>query len=114
VRARRKVPGLPYERPPVIDAQIRPADELAASRSSRKSVRPPSLRSRLRYPPGCFRVASCAEEPAKEREAIPSPEPETGGVRCEGVCERGWVVVDAAMLLVAGRPWPSGSCTRVR
>src|ERR1700722_5989541 len=52
------------------------------------------LRSCLRYPPGCFRVASCAEEPAKEREAIPSPEPETGGVRCEGVCERGWVFVD--------------------
>src|SRR5260370_23916755 len=52
------------------------------------------LRSRLRYPPGCFRVASCVEEPAKEREAIPSPEPETGCVRREGVPERGWVVVD--------------------
>ena len=52
------------------------------------------LRSRLRYPPGCFRVASCGEEPAKEREAIPSPEPETGGVRRKGVRERAWVVVD--------------------
>ena len=40
VRARRKAPGLPYERPPVIDAQIRPGDELAASRPPRKSVRP--------------------------------------------------------------------------
>jgi hypothetical protein len=52
------------------------------------------VRSRLRYPPGRFRVADCGEEPAKEREAIPSPEPETGGVWREGVRERGWVVVD--------------------
>ena len=52
------------------------------------------LRSRLPYPPGRCRIASCVEEPAKEREAIPSPEPETGGVRREGVRERGWVVVD--------------------
>jgi hypothetical protein len=47
------------------------------------------VRSRLRYPPGRFRVADCGEEPAKEREAIPSPEPETGGVWREGVRERG-------------------------
>src|SRR5271170_8198748 len=52
------------------------------------------VRSRLLYPPGRFRVADCAEEPAQEGEAIPSPEPETGGVRREGVRERAWVVVE--------------------
>jgi hypothetical protein len=52
------------------------------------------LHSRLLYPPRCFRVASCTEEPAKEREAIPSPEPETGGVRRQGVRERAGVAVD--------------------
>ena len=52
------------------------------------------MRPRLFHPPGRFWVANCVEEPAKKREAIPSPEPETGSVRREGVRERGWVVVD--------------------
>ncbi len=46
------------------------------------------VRCCLRYPPGRFRIADRVEEPAKEREAVPSPEPETGGVRREGVRER--------------------------
>ena len=52
------------------------------------------VRPRLLHPPGHFRVANRVEEPVKEREAIPSPEPETGSIRREGVRERGWVVVD--------------------
>lgn len=52
------------------------------------------MRPRLFYPPGHFRVANCVEEPAKEREAIPSPEPETRSAWREGVRERTWVVVD--------------------
>ena len=50
------------------------------------------LHSRLLSPPRCFRVADRVEEQAKEREAIPSPEPETGGVRRKGVRERAGVV----------------------
>jgi len=45
------------------------------------------------YPQGRFRIASCIEEPAKERETIPSPEPETGGVWRDGVRKRARVVV---------------------
>ena len=52
------------------------------------------MRPRLFHPPGRFRVANCVEEPAKEREAVPSPEPETRSVRREGIRERTWVVVD--------------------
>ena len=52
------------------------------------------MRPRLFHPPGRFWVANCVEEPAKKREAIPSPEPETRSVRREGVRERTWVVVD--------------------
>ncbi len=51
------------------------------------------MRSRLPYPPGRFRVADRLEEPAKEREAVPSPAPETGGVRRQGGRERAGVVV---------------------
>ena len=52
------------------------------------------MRPRFLYPPGRFGVANCVEEPAQERQAIPSPEPETRGVRRERVRECGWVVVD--------------------
>jgi len=50
------------------------------------------LHSRLLYPSGHFRVADRVEEPAKERGAVPAPEPETGGVRRKGVRERAGVV----------------------
>jgi hypothetical protein len=41
------------------------------------------LRPRLLYPPGCFRIATQVEEPAKEREAISrlSPKPAAYGAR---------------------------------
>jgi len=52
------------------------------------------VRPGLFYPPGRFWVANYVEQPAQEREAIPSPEPETRSERREGVRERGWVVVD--------------------
>ena len=51
------------------------------------------MRPRLFNPLRRFVIANRAEEPTKEREAIPSPEPETGSVRREGVRERVRVVV---------------------
>jgi hypothetical protein len=70
---------------------IRYGDELTATRPHRRSVRrapspPPSI--------GAFPVANRVEKPAKKREAIPSPEPETRSIRRESVHERTWVVVD--------------------
>ena len=48
---------------------------------------------RFLHPSGRLGVGDEVEEPAKQRQAVPSPEPETGGVRREGIGEGAWIVV---------------------
>ena len=66
---------------------------------------------RFLHPSGRVGVGDEVEEPAKQRQAVPAPEPETGGVRREGIGERAWrsvawsgaeeVVVNVLLALVA-------------
>jgi hypothetical protein len=48
----------------------------------------------LLHPPGCIRVTNDVEKPPEQRQAVPTPEPETSGVWRKGVGERAWVVID--------------------
>ena len=51
------------------------------------------MRPRFLHPSGRVGVGDEVEEPAKQRQAVPAPEPEPGGVRREGIGERAWIVV---------------------
>jgi hypothetical protein len=51
---------------------------------------------RLLHPSGRLRIADGVEEPAKKREAVPTPQSEAGSVRPERVGKHSRIVVDGA------------------